>query len=157
MSLDRFWMYVQKTDGCWLWTGARQQSGYGLLKWGDKYQRAHRLSWFIHHGELPPSNVFVCHTCDVPACVNPEHLFLGTADDNNKDRARKGRNNSPRGERHGRAKLSRGDVTRLRESFAQGERSAKELALQFSISLSQVYRILNGQKWGSTSAVEQAA
>lgn len=95
---ERFWGRVEK-DGpllvpelgpCWIWTGARTFAGYGLLGRGSKqFVYAHRLSYEIHHGEA--GDLYVCHRCDNPSCVNPGHLFLGTALDNVRDMLAKGR------------------------------------------------------------------
>lgn len=92
---DRFWEKVQKTDSCWLWTGSKQgRMGYGYLHIGGKKDRkpsrAHRLSWVIHNGPIP-DGLYVLHKCDVPACVNPDHLFLGDHKANMQDCASKGR------------------------------------------------------------------
>jgi hypothetical protein len=86
----RFWKYVNKTDGCWLWTGAIGGSGYGLLGVENRNVPAHRLSWQIHNGPIP-DGLLVCHTCDNPPCVNPAHLWLGTNLDNARDKMAKGR------------------------------------------------------------------
>ena len=80
----------QDTNGCWLWTGYRNRGGYGELKHRGKRVLAHRLSWRLAHGNLPAS-LHVLHRCDNPACVRPEHLFLGTNQDNVADRIAKGR------------------------------------------------------------------
>lgn len=78
--------------GCWLWTGPWCDSGYGrVARHGKEITRAHRMFYTVHKGEIP-KGLFVCHKCDTPACVNPDHLFLGTARDNVQDMIRKGRN-----------------------------------------------------------------
>jgi len=85
----RFWSKVQKTDSCWNWLGGADDRGYGVFKVNKKMWRASRLSWFFHHED--PKDLFVCHKCDVPWCVNPDHLFLGTHHDNIVDCWNKGR------------------------------------------------------------------
>lgn len=77
------WVVDPKT-GCWIWAGKRMQKGYGILAVGRVHYRAHRLSYFLHYG-VDPAEKFVCHSCDNPPCVNPDHLWLGTAKDNTSD------------------------------------------------------------------------
>src|SRR5712671_2175488 len=93
-----FWKRVKKTTGCWYWTGSRRQprgalgwGGYGVLcpKRGERHY-AHRLSWELHYGPIP-TGMNVLHACDVPHCVRPDHLFLGTQLDNMRDAAQKRR------------------------------------------------------------------
>jgi hypothetical protein len=86
ISAARFWPKVRKDRGCWVWTGATTTTGYGRLSG----QPAHRLSWEIHHGPIP-AGLFVCHRCDNPGCVRPDHLFLGTHEANMADMVAKGR------------------------------------------------------------------
>ena len=89
--IERFFSRINKTSTCWLWTGTRTKSGgYGILSIDGKYARTHRISFEIHKGKIP-AGMHVCHKCDNPPCVNPEHLFLGSHLDNMKDMGRKGR------------------------------------------------------------------
>lgn len=88
---ERFWAKVNKTDGCWLWTGCIWPGGYGRFSVGRrKRYRAHRIAWVLTHGSIP-DELDALHKCDTPLCVRPDHLFLGTHDDNMKDCASKGR------------------------------------------------------------------
>ncbi len=97
---ERFWSRVRKTDRCWLWTGTKTPSGYGQVYLADgRRTGAHRFSLTLAGVELPAGAV-VCHRCDVPACVNPAHLVIGTQSDNIVDMYQKGRANVPTGERH---------------------------------------------------------
>jgi excisionase family DNA binding protein len=93
----RFWRYVEKSDGCWQWTGAANPKGYGNIGRGKGLgtAKAHRVSWELHFGPIPPG-LYVCHACDNPPCVRPDHLFLGTAQDNNNDKIAKGRDRKVR-------------------------------------------------------------
>lgn len=86
---ERFWSNVQKTDGCWVWTGCRSHD-YGLMGANKARILAHRFSWELHYGPIP-NGLGVLHRCDNPPCVRPDHLFLGTFEDNMKDKIAKGR------------------------------------------------------------------
>lgn len=90
-TTEKFWKHIVKGKHCWSWSGRVSGPGYGVVHiTGTKRIGAHRLSWQIHRGEIPPG-MFVCHRCDNPPCCNPDHLFLGTQTDNMRDASSKGR------------------------------------------------------------------
>ncbi len=93
---SRFFGKVRQGPDCWLWIGAKSPDGYGSFWWDLVVQKSHRVSWQIHFGPIP-DGLLVCHRCDNPSCVNPAHLFLGTAKDNTADCMQKGRRNTPVG------------------------------------------------------------
>lgn len=112
-------MKINKTTGCWEWQGSKR-NGYGRMIIGSrtdgtrKTVSTHRLSYELHYGEIP-QGMEICHKCDNPCCINPDHLFAGTRQDNVDDRERKGRNNPPKGEKHAKAKLTELDVLTIRK------------------------------------------
>ena len=87
---EHFWKHVQKTETCWLWTMSLTSHGYGQTWTGERADKAHRIAYRFAYGEIP-QGLHVCHHCDHPACVRPDHLFLGTPKDNAHDMVRKGR------------------------------------------------------------------
>jgi HNH endonuclease len=89
---ERFWNKVQKgnTSVCWLWIAGRSGHRYGKLRWDNRIVAAHRVSYLIHYGPIP-SGKYICHHCDNPICVNPYHLYLGSALENNRDTLRRQR------------------------------------------------------------------
>lgn len=97
---ERFWSRIRKSDGCWEWIArSKTRSGYGRLEFGGVRQLAHRVSWKMHFGDIP-TGLFVCHTCDNPPCVRPDHLWLGTNRDNIMDAEAKGRMRHASGASH---------------------------------------------------------
>ena len=142
--VQRFWRKVRTSDGCWEWT-AGTTSGYGLMYIHGRPVKAHRLSWMLHNGPIP-DGLFVCHHCDTPRCIRPDHLFLGTAADNCHDRDRKGRFKPLRGAANGAAKLTEQDVIEIRRLYAEGM-SQRKIARQFGVSEFPVYEIVNRKSW----------
>lgn len=148
---EQFFRHVDKNtaNGCWFWTGVKNTAGYGGLQVNGKRALAHRISYIIHHGAIPEADGFhgnvVCHRCDNPSCVNPEHLFLGSQYANMADRDAKGRRVAPAGESHGMVQLNERDVLSIRD--LAGRYSQKELAKMFSISNSMVSLIVNRKNW----------
>jgi len=134
----RFWAKVRVANGCWLWLGAtNRKNGYGQLTIDGKRHLAHRLSWFLACGILP-SKRHVCHDCDTPSCVNPLHLFLGSAGDNVRDSVRKGRNK--------RWKLNEEMVREIRRRYASGL-TLKQVGAQFGIDHTMAGRIVRLESW----------
>jgi hypothetical protein len=139
---------TEKDDnGCWLWTGLVDDKGYGRLHWGPfnrSFKRAHRVAYAAFKGD--PGVLHVCHTCDVPRCCNPEHLWLGTAADNHRDKAAKGRCNPRRGEQSPMAKLTAEQVLDLVARVEAGE-SQRDAAKRLGVTQVAVSAIMRGRTW----------
>ena len=129
-------------DGCWLWRGASDQAGYGQVTCRQKFFGAHRLAYLAAYGRLPRGAV-IRHSCDNPSCVNPRHLKAGTQAENIRDRDARGR--TARGERHGLAKLTAGDVLAIRAEYRPG--AAPALADQYGVAPSTIWSIGEGRTW----------
>ena len=134
----KFWSKVDKNsaNGCWLWTGAKVR-GYGKLKLAGKTMRAHRVSYELAHGHIA-DGMDVLHKCDVPACVNPDHLFLGTDVENMADACAKGRKGQ---------KLTAEDVLAIRADQSK----QKDIARRYGIRQDMVSRIKSGHYWKHVS------
>lgn len=135
-------------SGCWLWLGSTIR-GYGVLSIGSRGNGtkrlvyAHRLSWELNRGPIR-DGLHVLHRCDVPACCNPDHLFLGTHDDNMADMLRKGR--APHGVSHGRSRLTEDQVREIRAAHGRGVRPI-DLARKHGVSDSAIHKIINWTTW----------
>jgi len=137
---DRFWGRVDKRqdEGCWLWTSHCNKGGYGKL--GSKL--AHRIAWELTYGPIH-TGLDVCHHCDNPKCVNPSHLFMGTARDNIRDCISKGRFADHKGEANPRAKLTEALALEIRETNLP----QRKLASLFQVSKGTIYYIQKGMTW----------
>lgn len=175
-QLERFNSKIKKTKSCWLWEGAYHYNGYGCIKINNKTLRVNRLSWFLKNGKIP-KNRYVLHKCDNPKCVNPKHLFLGTAQDNIDDCIKKGRfrvasgkNHGTKthperiatGERHGSkthpekwvkgekiswAKLNDDLVRKIRKEYIPGVFGTERLAKKYGVSQRAIYCLVTRQTW----------
>lgn len=168
----RFWKYVKKGSSCWEWQGGRHNN-YGFFSFDLQTVGAHRFSWMLHNGPIAP-DLFVCHSCDNPPCVNPAHLFLGTLADNFRDMFEKGRNAKgdktvyrmypelkmrgdkspsrlhperlPRGEKHGMARVTADQVRVIRKRCEAGEKQ-RDVAADYGITQTAVYYIVHRKNW----------
>lgn len=132
--------------GCWLWPGCEVAVGYRAMQFEGKQRPAHRVSWIAHNGPIP-DGLYVCHKCDVRACVNPDHLFLGTHSDNMRDMFAKGR---------GRQKLTPAQVSEIRAAYDPtpsrrgriNPNSKAQIAKRYGVSRFAVADIIKGKRWG---------
>jgi hypothetical protein len=145
---DRFWEKVDRCgeDECWEWRAGVDGKGYAAFSLTHENQiGGHVYSYLIHNGKIGDS--WVCHKCDNPKCVNPRHLFLGNALDNNRDMVRKGRNRYLKGEEHPSSRLTENDVLNIRSEYAKGGVTMFVLADKYKISFQHVSDIVNKRKW----------
>jgi hypothetical protein len=131
--------------GCLLWSGALHESGYGIVCEDYVRSRAHRRSYQAEHGAIPKS-LFVCHKCDVRACVNPAHLFAGTPADNSRDCFAKGRWTDNRGNKSGRRKITEAQARKV-ISLIKGGMSYSEAGNIFGLTVAGVGEIARGTNW----------
>jgi hypothetical protein len=143
---ERFWSRVDKQsgDGCWLWQGATLKDGYGVFSpRAHTAWKAHRFSWVATYGPIP-TGMMVCHKCDVRNCVRPDHLWLGTCQDNLSDMAAKGR--STLGERNVKAKLTEDQVREIRQHYRNGALQV-DLARQYGVRQANISDIVRRETW----------
>jgi hypothetical protein len=147
-DINRFVIKVRKQEsGCWEWQAYRDRKGYGRFGLNkNKNFQAHRFAYELWVGPVP-DKMCVCHHCDNPPCVNPEHLFLGTHADNLVDMFNKGRQPDRSGENGGRSVLSKENVAQIRELYATGQYSQRRLAESFGVSQWAVHSIIHYIHW----------
>lgn len=149
-----FWSKVNKNGSipahcpelgqCWEWTAFTDRNGYGRFQYNQKGTYSHRASWMIAYGNIP-ANTDILHKCDNPSCVRPDHLFIGTQQQNVSDMIAKGRH--CHGEQRWNSKLTKVQADEIRERYANGERNKSALGREFDIHESIVRRILKGERW----------
>jgi len=138
-------MIPEPNSGCWLWMGMLKDTGYGHFCFKQKTVRAHRASWEIYNGAIP-DGLHVLHRCDNRSCVNPEHLFLGTHQDNMRDCHEKGRAIGPQGEAAHLAKLTTDDVLAIR-AMPYDRRTLSTLSRQYGVSTQTIHKIIKRKTW----------
>lgn len=163
---ERFWERVRRgtPQECWPWTGGVSGKGYGSFQSGSKRNGtakkidAHRFSYLLHKGEIP-KGLNVCHTCDNPPCVNPDHLFLGTTRENALDMTRKDRwaCGVRGGEMAHSSKLTLAQVEEIKRRYAAGEKQVA-LASVYGVRQTTISRIVRGDSWkrGNFKAIARA-
>ena len=142
--MEAFLKRVNKTESCWLWTGGCSGDGYGACRYNGKITGAHRVSYILNNGAIPP-NIVVRHTCDTPKCVNPAHLQLGTVQDNTNDKTN--RNRQARGEKVNTAKLTKEQVIEIRQLYKEKKCSYAELGRLYSITAVNAGDIIKNKTW----------
>mgnify|MGYP000689840417 CR=1 FL=1 len=152
---ERFDQQTIKADfGCWHWKGSMAHNGYGMIMIEGKHERAHRYAYERYRGKIP-DGMLVLHKCDNSSCVNPDHLFLGTTQDNSDDKVAKGRqakgealakaqgNYERCGENNGNSKLCPGDIVAIRGS----EKSQRAIAKMYGVSQATIFHIKTKKTW----------
>ena len=141
---ERFLTKIKYTDTCWLWTDGKNPQGYGNFSMKHKTIGAHRLIYLLYYGELPPG-LCVLHKCDTPACVRPDHLFLGTHADNHNDMVNKGRARHIEGEKHYKSKLTNNDIVAIRK--LKGKMRIEEIGEIYGVCRATIGYIHKGDTW----------
>lgn len=151
MSINKFWSKVKKSNDCWEWTGAYNGKGYGQLSINGVTVFAHRYSWQLHNGPIP-EGMQVLHCCDNRRCVRPDHLFLGTHEDNMRDMVEKGRQARPRGVKNPQCKIDE-SIVRTIVKMRKAGILQREIAECFGISRQLVQDVLRGRRWSHVTGI----
>lgn len=141
----RFYKKVLKSDGCWEWQASLNHGGYGQIGFNGGVLYAHRAAWILANGPIP-DGLYVCHKCDNRKCCNPEHMFLGTFEDNMNDKVQKGRQNRPVGEKHPKAVLTWDAVKDIRTRVGAGERQV-DIAKEYGVSPATIGGVVHNRTW----------
>jgi hypothetical protein len=136
---------TDKSGDCWLWTGCKWANGYGRVVILKRDHVASRLAWELANGRKLADGEFVCHTCDIPLCVRPSHLFVGSPADNSADMTSKAR--QARGTRCHTAKLQEADVLEIRRMYAANEGGCTTIAAKYGMNHSTINDLLRGRTW----------
>ena len=144
MNKKCFWAFIRREADCWIWSGCIDSHGYGC--YGKRKIGAHRLMWQLMRGPIP-ENLCVCHICDNPRCVNPDHLWLGTRSENTKDRHYKGRSKGPIGEAQHDAKLNYGIAEEIRAITSTHNATQREIAARFGVGQTTISNVVTGKRW----------
>lgn len=142
-TVGRFWKKVVKLSvgRCWVWTGAKSEHGYGRFRFKRKTWVAPRLAWIISNGPVPTGKL-VLHKCDNPACVNPNHLFIGTQTDNMRDAIKKGRWTPEH-----KWKLTQAKVTRIRKLYQTTDITQQQLADMNNVGSGAIHSVISRKTW----------
>lgn len=137
-----------RQGACLIWTGMKDHHGYGMVKLAGRMQRAHRLMYGVHHGEIPDGLV-VMHSCDNPSCVEISHLSAGTQRDNIDDMVEKGRSRRLLGEMNPKSKFTRDQISEIRRRFIKYDRvhGAAPMAREFSVSKTAILDVIHRKNW----------
>lgn len=143
---NKFYQYTELDSGCWEWQGAISSGRYGHMWCVDKNVYAHRISYALHYGPIP-EGMLVLHKCDNTKCVNPDHLFLGTHQDNMDDCVNKRR--IAHGSKNGQSKLNEEQVLEIKKELADSKdwHVVKTLAKKYGVHNTTIYKIRNGSTW----------
>ena len=150
--VDRFWdKFERPEEGCWNWNASKDSYGYGYIgrrnkSAGSACIRSHRLSWMLWNGPIP-DGMCICHKCDNPSCVNPDHLFLGSHKDNMQDMFSKERRKSVKGENHGLAKLTNTQAETIKDLVLAYGMSGSEASRIYGLPRNRAHYIVKGKLW----------
>jgi hypothetical protein len=144
---ERFWAKVSKQEnGCWIWMGTKNEFGQARFHYRGRFTTAPRVAYEFAYGP-PPKEKWVLHQCDNSLCVNPAHLSLGTAGENAKQRATRGRSNPLRGENAPAHKLTENQVAEIRAKYARGGVGFGKLAKEYKVGRTTIIHIVQGKSW----------